>query len=119
MELKEIRDGLFKDENDIIMKSDNFWKFPKNVLAQFQRLDKHIHEVVDSKEEILHYKGDEYQGIHMVNKCRIDAHYQKHLIDYIKEQGEARFFFVCWDGFLLAEVDDSFYAVAPFIPEEE
>lgn len=117
LKLAEINTGLFKDENYELLKSDDFWKLPQNVLKHFEKLDKSIHEVVYFSEEVMHFDGEESPGIHMMTGPNKEAYFQKHFIDFIREQGEPRFYLVRDNGFLLAEVDDIYFAVAPFIPE--
>jgi hypothetical protein len=46
IELTEIHQGLFKDPDYNILKTDDFWKLPTNILKHFENLDKSIHEVV-------------------------------------------------------------------------
>lgn len=117
IELTELDDGLFKDPDYNLLKSDDFWKLPQNILKHFEKLDKSIHEVVYCNDEIMHFEGKEYPGIHMMNGPNHEAYFQKHFIDFIREQGEPRFYLVKNNGFLLAEVDDLVFAVAPFLPE--
>jgi len=118
IELTEISNGLFKDPDYNILKSDDFWKLPQNILTHFDKLDKGLHEVVYFHEEIMHFDGKEYPGIHMMTGPNKEAYFQKHFIDFIKEQGEPRFFIVRNDGFLLVEVEDVYFVVAPFLPEQ-
>lgn len=119
IELTEIHQGLFKDPDYNILKTDDFWKLPTNILKHFENLDKSIHEVVYINEEIMHFGGKEYPGIHMMTGPNKEAYFQAKYIDFIREQGDPRFFIVRNDGFLLAEVEDLFFVVAPFLPEEE
>ncbi len=127
IQLTEIHDGLFKDEKYELIKSDDFWKLPQNILTHFVKLDKSIHEVVYFNDEMMHFRGEEYPGTHMRNRLNHDAYFQKHFIDFIikhfidfiMDQGEPKFYLVRNNGFLLAEVGEVFFVVAPFIPEPD
>jgi hypothetical protein len=119
MELIELHDGLFKDENYELLKTDDFWKLPQNILKHFEKLDKSIHDIVYINDEIMHIGEKENPGIHMMTGRNNDAYFQKHFIDFIREHGDTEFYLVRDNGFLLAEVEDLFFVVAPFIQESE
>lgn len=119
IELIEIHPGLFKDPDYTLLKTDDFWKLPQNVSKHFENLDKSIHEVVYSNEETMYIQWKEYPGIHMMTGRNNDAYFQKHFIDFIKEHGEPKFYLVRNNGFLLAEVEDLFFVVAPFMPDPD
>jgi len=119
IELTEIHNGLFKDPDYNILKTNDFWKLPQNILKHFEKLDKSIHEVVYFNEEIMHFGGKEYPGIHMMTGPNKEAYFQTKYIDFIREHGDPRFYLVRNYGFLLAEVDDFYFVVASFIPEED
>jgi len=127
MDLNEIHDGLFQNEEHSVMISDDYWKLPQHILNRFEKLDKSIHKIVLQKPVIMKCEGwPDHEGILMTNAVGQTAYYKTEFIEFVNEHNPIGFYLTERNGLLLVECDDEpfiwddeqFIVIAPYVPEE-